>query len=116
MIAIATTIFDLNGTIVLHNREATINTDAMYRRMSKSALLDGGVWVVDGGFSHGDRDFTISINEPSEALVAQIKYLMEYYPLFTISTAEGVFHGMLGILDKTTKRYTIKISIESKEA
>ena len=114
MIAIATTVFDLDGSFVLTQRDATIVFGTQSRRSSKSKTLDGGVSVYDTGFSQGDREFRVSLNNPTEALVNQIATLMEQHSTFRIACTKGAFIAGLSSLDESSSGVTFNISIEEK--
>ncbi len=114
MIAIATTVFDLDGSFVLTHRDASVVFGTMGRRSSKSKTLDGGVSVYDTGFSQGDREFIVSLNSPSEALVNQIATLIELHSTFRVSCIKGAFTAGLNSLSETSSKVTFTISIQSK--
>ena len=114
MISVASTLFDLDASFLLHHREAIIITGSMDKRLSKTATLDGGVFLFDGGFSEGDRDFTIQVINPSMDFVDKLQYMIKTYSSFTIAIREGVFKGAIEDLTQNQARFVIALTIEEK--
>lgn len=116
MISIASRAFDLNGSFLITNREARIRLGTVARRATKTATLDGGTSVYDTGVSPGDREFEIQINNPTKALISQIKYLIENHSEFTISTIDGLFIGYIGSINGAYSKTSVILSITDKVA
>lgn len=114
MIAIATTVFDLDGSLVLTHRDATVVFGTQSRRSSKSKTLDGGVSVYDTGFSQGDREFKVTLINPTAELVDRLASLMELYSTFRVTCIKGAFTAGLSSLDESSSKINFTISIESK--
>jgi hypothetical protein len=115
MISVCTKEFDLLGSFIISERLGIVgNRDTLTRRISKSATLDGGVFINDGGLSHGDRSFQIQLNSPSQSLIDTIKYMIEYHSDFTISKEDGLFSGVIEDLSDSGTRYTVSLSVREK--
>lgn len=97
MIILGATVFDLDGYIVIHDSEIDPNSgiDNGNRRVSRTATLDGGVGVVDTGFTHSDRTLDITLPDPSRELYDSIVHLAQLYPEIIISIDEGAFIGVI---------------------
>ena len=116
MIGISTITFDWDGSFILTNRDANLRLGSMGRRASKTATLDGGVYVYDTGLSQGDREFDVQLINPTKELVNKIKTLMANHSSFLIVIGEGAFTGMLLSINETLQRTSFKVSITDKVA
>jgi hypothetical protein len=87
---ISTPTFNINGAVCLKLADASeLKTNA--RRISRTATLDGGALIVDGGFSDADRTFAVNYQDLSEADELALWEIFKDYPLVTMSTDEGCF-------------------------
>lgn len=96
--SISTNTFDLDGNVQgFSSPDSDINL--LTRRLSRTATLDGDVFIDNLGFTHGDRTLLIraqlSDNDHNK-LVAMIKN----YALFTIALSTGAFLGGIQSLDR----------------
>lgn len=82
--------FDLNGVVSIE-LESSTDMGPMARRVSRSATLDGGVAVYDGGFSHGDRTLTLAWKSSDRALEEAIERLCTTYARLRLSLDSGVY-------------------------
>ena len=87
---IASSTFDLDGHL-----EITPLPDSDYgattRRVNKVKTLDGGVAVNDGGYSHGDKDFTIRWKPTSSEFEQKAGDLVKNHSTVYVTTADGCF-------------------------
>jgi hypothetical protein len=90
MIAIASTLFDLTGHIVLHPLP-TSAMDEIRRRNNRVSTLDGGVAVNDAGHSPGDRTFRVRWRVRNEAELRAVKRMVRLYSTVIVSRQDGVF-------------------------
>lgn len=67
------------------------------RRMTRTATLDGGVAVSDGGWSDGDRTFPIAVakSHSTRAMASAVEVLKSGHERVTVATNEGVFEAVL---------------------
>lgn len=90
MISIASTAFDLQGTISF-NQLPSDAKPSLSRRVSRAATLDQGVSVSDRGYSDGDRTFTYFYKPISKEHDDRARRIIKLHPTVTVSTEEGVF-------------------------
>jgi len=90
MISISTPTFDFDGSRVFRE-VAPVQVSDKTRRVSRTATLDGGVSVYDGGYADGDRDIEIIVYDPSAEDKAFCDYIIENYSEVIVSTSEGAF-------------------------
>jgi len=93
MISLSTPVVDVLGSVLLRNTAAGSDTSSMERRVSRTATLDGGAVVTDGGYSAADRTLRIVATEVDEAAYAAVAYLVKNYSVLMVATRDGVFLG-----------------------
>ena len=91
MFSFATVDYDLDGDIVVSEHHAESNADNFSRRVSRVAVLDGGVVATDYGYTSGDRTVTIAIDGLDFDGQENIKRLFKYHSNFIVGTPEGAF-------------------------
>lgn len=62
------------------------------RRVERTATLDGGAAVTDGGFSHGDRTITI-VCEPGEETAEDLQQFFQDYANCILTLPDGCFNA-----------------------
>lgn len=114
MISISKTIADpVNGNVILQELDGT-DIASQEARTTRTALLDGGSYINNSGFSHGDRTFTIQA-ELSLVQDRKLKNMLQTWQQVTVSTYEGVFLGTLsGIAVVSGGKASITILIKDK--
>lgn len=91
---ISTPTFDLNGSVRIKTMSGTeLKTNS--RRITRTATLDGGSVIVDGGFSDSDRTFRVAYWGMSEADEANLWAIFQDYPLVILSVSEGCFSAAI---------------------
>jgi hypothetical protein len=98
MISLATQVFDLAGAVLLARTQES-ETAEVSRRVSRTATLDGGAVVTDGGCSPADKTLRVVAQQIDEETFLAVKYLVENYSQIMVSTRDGIF---LGAPDKLT--------------
>lgn len=93
IIGISTQIYDPNGAVLIRRNSADAEkaNRTVRRRVSRTATLDGGCSVYDGGFSDSDRDIQVEVMSPEKALFDALGYLCRTYALLVICTEDGAF-------------------------
>jgi hypothetical protein len=114
MIGIATLIFDVQGDIVFHNYKRQQGLRSLSRRLSRTATMDAEVQIEDNGLAQGDRNLNIVIESPTKAQADRLQYLIENYSDLRISTAEGVFLGVISTFRETAGKLYISIMIKER--
>lgn len=92
LIGLSSLTYDLSGALIV---KALNHSDVpnVFRRVARTATLDGGAVLYDNGFSHGDRTVVVQSIANSEAERASLKYFVETYGSIYVSTYDGVFLG-----------------------
>ncbi len=83
--------------------------------MTRTQTLDGGVEIEDGGFTHGDRTFRVVV-AASEAILVQLRFLVDTFPLLHCALAEGMFCTAPQSLSYVNGQATLLLLVKSKEA
>lgn len=91
---ISTPTFDLNGTVKIKTMSGT-ELKSNSRRITRTATLDGGAVIVDGGYSDSDRTFRVVYWGMSETDEANLWAIFQDYPLVILSVAEGCFYAAI---------------------
>lgn len=117
MITIATTVFDIRGSVRFREKRGDSDVETLLRRGNKTATLDGGSYNEDLGFTDSDRDLKIKLLNPTISVVDGLKYLLRNYATVTIAMADGMFLGSLSAVNigsdvTLTFRITSRISQE----
>lgn len=91
MIGLASQTYSSTGYLVLHNADASSNTTDRARRVTRTATLDGGSVITDGGACVGDRTLKIQVERPTRAQADLLAWFADSCPRVTVTTPEGVF-------------------------
>lgn len=96
-IGLSTTIFDLGGALYVRGSDLDIGTGmknrSRFRRVSRTATLDGGVSVYDTGYAVVDRTLIVMVTKASLAVAAFFAYLVSTYNSVTVTTSESAYRG-----------------------
>ena len=114
MIGIATLIFDIQGDIVINNYKPLQGLRSLFRRVSRTATMDGAVQVEDNGLAQGDRNLNIVVDHPTEAQANRLQYLTENYSDLRISTKEGVFVGVIASFREAPAKLYVSIMVKER--
>lgn len=91
---------ETGAAVIPLNRVAQSKFPNGQSRMTRSKLIDGGVYVEKRGAAHGDRTFAIA-GRVSESQAAELQTLWYDQTKTTISIPEGFFVGYVQTLDVT---------------
>ena len=92
MIGLSTITFDLDGALIIDtDRNEDVRNIKAERRISRTATLDGSVLIADMGYTDGDRTITVVENKTSQATIAFIQYIFQYYSLIVATTDDGAY-------------------------
>lgn len=88
---------DYGLTTLLFEADPSSDLRSATRRMTRTATLDGGVAITDGGWSDGDRTLSITIPQraATPAMAAAIETLKRNHLRVSVATDEGVFEALL---------------------
>lgn len=91
-IGLAARVFDPEGALLLPWRDGT-DTGSLRRRMTRTATLDGGVSVVNRGFTDADRTLSIAMEGAEPALVDKVKRMLRLHGSITVMLNDGAYTG-----------------------
>ncbi len=84
-IGLSTTTYDLQGDLILDADLENSDIVNLSRRVSKQALLDGGVSVNDFGFSEGDRKVVLAFRDLDEETSVNMERIFKLYSKLALS-------------------------------
>jgi len=113
MISISAPTFDLDGSLLLRG-SARSDLFSQSRRVSRTATLDGGVYLDDMGFTHGDRTLRITVKADSLKTIDALAYLHRTYAQLMVATIEGVFLGAISQISVTNGDIIITYLVKEK--
>jgi len=82
--------FDPLGVVVLRNVYAPHRPDVA-RRVTRTATLDGGCSLYDGGHTVADATLTLTVPAPAVDDITAVQRLCTLYPLLTLALADGCY-------------------------
>lgn len=99
MIGITTQLFDLQGVLIVPDRNIkNPNNRTKSRRASVTKTLDGGAYSLDFGYSSTDNDFFIEFIGLSKDEISTLEYIIEYHSRSLLCTETGAFLCVLNKL------------------
>lgn len=87
---LSTPIWDFSGYVEL-DLLPDYTDGEVRRRVNRSATLDGGAVIADGGFSDADRTLQMRWQRMNAEEEAAVERLVQTYGLINVSTPSGVF-------------------------
>lgn len=93
MIVLIAPVYDGAGNVRIHAL-ADSGLDALSRRVTRRATIDGGAWIDDFGFSDGDRTFSVKAHLDVKSF-EQVRGYVRAYDRLLLCTADGVFRGAI---------------------
>lgn len=87
---LSTTIFDFSGYVELDLLPEYTDGEVR-RRVNRTATLDGGAVLADGGFSDADRTLQLRWARRDADIEAAVERLLSTYGSIVVSTPSGVF-------------------------
>ena len=113
MISISTITADTSGNVIL---KQDINSDigSKTARVTRTATLDGGVYINHSGYTDGDRTLRIrgKVNLIQAAILASI---FENYTSSFIAFKDGIFLGAISDLTTENGKLMMTFLIKQKE-
>jgi hypothetical protein len=111
MISISAKTFYPSANIVLFNYQS--NRQTRQRRITRTATLDGGVSVIDGGCADGDRDITLSAMV-TKAQADILETIQRNNSRVTICQEDGAYDGALQKVGWTGNKIDLTLMIISR--
>ena len=94
-IGIATLTYDPDGARIINQRPDTeLSNNNGSRRVSRTATLDGGAAIVDGGYSAADRTYLVRTRDDSGDIATWAERIVKNYSNILLSTRLGLFRGV----------------------
>ena len=84
------------------------------RRISRTASLDGGAVITDGGVTDADRSFDFSAIQAPEDTLETLWAMFQAEDLVHLSCPEGVFSGYLQRVKITASGVNIRFMVYEK--
>ena len=113
LISISSDLFDPLGARTLNVAPASeVNSGA--RRMSRTATLDGGCYVVDQGYTVSDETWAITINAPSPDDVAFVERIVRMHSSVRVSTPQGLFRAVAQRWSATPAALNLTLAITER--
>lgn len=115
MIILTSRLFDAAySPVILFESPADSRIRDVERRIARSATLDGGAVIFDGGFSDGDRTIELQLRGPTEAQAAAVLALIEADGLQRLATQDGVFEGALDRVNLSAGALYARFLVQTK--
>lgn len=112
MITLRVPEYDVRGNIKINELADSKLIDST-RRVNRRATIDGGVFLDDLGFSHGDRTFEIKATETRQGS-ERIREFQQRYRTYECVTSEGVFVGTISDIRSKEGILALKFLVKGK--
>jgi hypothetical protein len=113
MISISTITASATGNVIVEEDIAS-DTGAKTARVTRTATLDGGVYINNLGFTHGDRTLRIR-GRISQAKAALLSTIFEGNNSSLISLSDGLYLGSISTLNTQNGSLNMTFLIKNKE-
>ena len=84
------------------------------RRLSRTATLDGGAVITDGGVTDADRSFDFTAIQAPEDTIETLWAMFQAEDLVHLSCPEGVFTGYMQRVKITASGVNISFMVHEK--
>ena len=115
MIGIFTTVYDPQGFRYFQRSEllvaSTIGNRSGKRRVSRTATLDGGCSVTDGGYCVADKTIKVECPNPALDIIGFMAYIVANYNTILVCTEDGAYLGSPSEFTVTDKGALLTILI-----
>jgi hypothetical protein len=112
MIVIKMPEYNAGGNISIKDLASSV-LETSTRRVSRRATIDGGVYMDDLGFSHGDRTFEIK-TKASKISSDRLHQLQRNYSIYECVTNEGIFFGAISSITTRDNILTLQFLVKNK--
>lgn len=112
MIFISTIVRDPGGAVLI---DTDLDPRENTARVSRTKLLDGGVYINNSGVSDGDRTVRVSA-EITQDQADILWYIFNNYTMVHLSTSDGFYKAAIQTLKTDNGQMTMTILINSKES
>jgi hypothetical protein len=113
MITLSTTTANINGNVIIKESMAS-DTGAKTARVTRTATLDGGVYISHSGYTDGDRTLRIK-GRITEAQATILNSLFEDHTSCLIGLKDGLYFGAISTLNTQNGSLKMNFLIENKE-
>jgi hypothetical protein len=112
-VGISSHTYDLEGSFLLEILPGQSKLTDFERRVERTATLDGGAAVNDGGFSHGDRTIILAC-EPGEETAEALQQFFQDYANCVLTLSDGCFDAYFQDLTNDFGVITITLLIKEE--
>jgi hypothetical protein len=113
MISITSIAFDPIGPLVLHPLPDSAVTEVR-RRVNRTATLDGGAVVNDGGYSVADRTWRLRWILRSESELRRLQELVQTRRTVRVASREGCFRAVISKARADSKKAELELLLLEK--
>lgn len=113
MISISTITTSDTGNVII-NESISSDTGNKTARVTRTATLDGGVYINHSGYTDGDRTLRINGRISSDKAII-LSNIFENYTSNLISFKDGLFLGAISDLSTKNGKLTMTFLIKQKE-
>jgi hypothetical protein len=113
MISITSTTFDPDGPLILHPLPDSAMTEVS-RRVNRTATLDGGAVVNDGGYSVADRTWRLRWVLRSEAELRRLQAFVQTRSSVRVASREGCFRAIVSKARADSTRAELELLLLEK--
>lgn len=107
---LSTTVWDFSGYIEL-DLVSDYTDGEVRRRVNRTATLDGGAVLADGGFSDADRTLQFRWKRMDAEREAAVERLISNYGSILVSAAAGVFLAAPEVYIPTPDESTLRLLV-----
>ncbi len=101
LISLCSSLFDYSGDHRIEADMSKSDLSTLFRRVSRTATLDGGALIVDNGYSVSDATFSISVPNLSPADRLALLVTLQRHSLLTLSCKTGCYSGVVERVDES---------------
>jgi len=113
MISISTATASINGNVIINNTSSS-RLKEKTARVTRTATLDGGVYINHSGYTDGDR--TLHIKEKiSKNIETKLNNIFELYNSVIISLDDGCYDGVIDRMTSENGNLNMTIMIKQKD-
>lgn len=114
LISITAINYSLTGEVLFDAAEDS-DIENTTRRVGRTATLDGGCLITDGGFSDADRTFKISSKSPlPDSQVAMLRTFHQDHSLVSVALPGGVYKGVIQQFRNANNAVSLNILCKEK--
>lgn len=108
--------FDPLGHVEIHAMPGS-ETETASRRVSRVKTLDGGVAMLDMGYTDGDRSMRLVVRKDGPDTLRRVSRLMSAYSEAYLSARAGFFRvAIQSVNDLSEQEFAVSVLVIKKES